>query len=52
MENIETSKEQGNIDRDNEYKVEDTEESIINRPEGILDLRYLSMVRKQSIYIS
>jgi hypothetical protein len=41
MENIETTKEQENIDQDNENKVEDAGDFIINETEGILDRRYL-----------
>ena len=46
MENIETTKEQEYLDRDNANKVEDAGDFIINEPEGILDRRYLLMVRK------
>ena len=40
MENIETTKEEENIDRANKNKVEDFENVLINEPAGIWDRRY------------
>ena len=47
MENIETSKEEENINRNNENKVEDDGNVPINEPGGIWDRRYYLLMAKR-----
>ena len=49
MENIETTKEEENIDRANEDRVENVENVLNNGPEGIWDRRYLLMAKRSTL---